>query len=364
MKQKLATGSCSGPRLRYHGRSGSKSWRRSSEAASVCAQSVLWSTPRNACHHMPSWPNTSSKAPWCISGVHISPSHVSMSSLARRSHGRPSLQTHTGCESGVRRPSPCVGMTNAPPTSQHDSDIHSFLPLPYHGHLLLCFPPKPDTISKPRNLFLWLHLCPRHSWPRLHSNSYQSSPPGFQNTQSLHPRRTEQVHWMHLGSSRLAKVGATERRQLTLLGAAVTTVVKERCGLLWVQKDQTLGMIHDGKRALAKAELGQSSTLTSSFHYVFITISKTIVFFLGERKCWNHNIFTFHLEFLWVFLKTEVGDLEGVGGRRDICLLVSLTFSLFFLFSLSFLQIKLSFFTDTTLSPPLSLPNQFWPVFS
>lgn len=115
MKQKLATGSYSGPRLRYHGRSGSKSWRRSSEAASVCAQSVLWSTPRNACHHTPSWPNISSKAPWCIAGVHISPSHVSMSSLARRSHGRPSLQTHTGCGSGVRWPSPRVGMTKAPP---------------------------------------------------------------------------------------------------------------------------------------------------------------------------------------------------------------------------------------------------------
>lgn len=154
MKQKLATRSYSGPRLRYHGRSGSKSWRRSSEAASVCAQSVLWSTPRNACHHTPSWPNISSKAPWCISGVHISPSHVSMSSLARRSHGRPSLQTHTGCGSGVRRPSPHVGMTKAPPTSQHDSDTHSFLPLPHHGHLVLYFPPKPDTISKPRNLFL------------------------------------------------------------------------------------------------------------------------------------------------------------------------------------------------------------------
>lgn len=148
MKQKLATGSYSGPRLRYHGRSGSKSWRRSSEAASVCAQSVLWSTPRNACHHTPSWPNISSKAPWRISGVHISPSHVSMSSLARRSHGRPSLQTHTGCGSGVRWPSPRVGMTKAPPTSQHDSDIHSFLPLPHQGHLLLCFPPKNLTPSQ------------------------------------------------------------------------------------------------------------------------------------------------------------------------------------------------------------------------
>lgn len=54
-----------------------------------------------------------------------------------------------------------------------------------------------------------------------------------------------------------------------LPGAAVATVVKERCGFLWTQKDQTLVMIHDGK-----AELGRNITLTSSFPYVFVAISK------------------------------------------------------------------------------------------
>lgn len=134
--------------------------------------SVLWFTPKNTCQHLPSWTNISSKPPWCIPRAHTSPSPVSMFSLARKSHGRPSLQTYTGCGSGVRLLSACVRMTKALHTSQHDSDLHIFLSLPNPGHALLYCHPKPDTFSRPRSLFLWLHLCPHHSWPRLHSNSY------------------------------------------------------------------------------------------------------------------------------------------------------------------------------------------------
>lgn len=149
----------------------------------------------------------------------------------------------------------------------------SSYPDPHPGHLLLYCCPNPDTVSKPRSLFLWLHLCPQHSWPRLQSNSYQSSLPGFRPC-SVHSPGRRSSSGEAPGEQRRHRARAAGRVQLTLPGAAVTTAMKERCGLLWVQKDQTPVMIHDGKCALARAELGQNITLTSSFHYAFVAISK------------------------------------------------------------------------------------------
>lgn len=183
--------------------------------------------------------------------------------------GEISLQTYTGCGSGVRLLSPCVGMTKGPHTSQHDSDIHVFLS--NTGHLLLYCHPKPDTISKPKSSFLWLHWCPGPGYiPIPTIPAYLVF--GYC---SLHlPGRWGRFTGSISGAAGWPGLEQQGRVQLMLLGAAVTAVVKERCGLLWVQKDQTPVMMHDGKCALAKAELGQNTALTSSFHYIFLAIFK------------------------------------------------------------------------------------------
>lgn len=251
--------------------------RREAQKKLLSVPSLLWSTPKNGCQHMPFWANISSKAPWCIPEVHISPSHINNSSLASESHGRPSLQTH---RVWVR--------------SQNASWLTSTSSYPYPTLDACSYTaPKPDAISESRTLFLWLHLCPQHSWPRLHSNSYQSSPPGFQITQSPHPRWMEQFTGSPWGAAGWPGLGQQARVQLMLPGAAGTAVEKERCGLLWVQKDQTLVMIRDGKCALAKAGLGQNITLTSSFHYVFVAISKYNCLFPGREEVLKPQHFHF-----------------------------------------------------------------------
>lgn len=281
---------------------------------------------------MPSWANISSKAPWSFV---VSPHLTKPCFLARKSHGRPSLQTHTGCGPGVRLLSPRVGMAKAPHTTQRDSDIHVFLSLPHHGHLLLSWHRKPDTRS-PGVCFSICICVLTTPGPGYVPIPTRPALLVFRSC-SLHiPGRRSGVTgsvWRAAGWPGLGQEG---RMQLMLLGAAVTTVVKKRCGLLWVQKDQTLVMVHDRKCALAKAELVPWHQVSIMF---LLPFPSTIVFFLGERKCWNHNIFISHLEFLWVFLK-----IEGGGRGEGIWLLTSLTFSFLFLFLSLILSNKIIFF--------------------
>lgn len=166
MKQKLATGSYSRPQHQGWGTMDdlTKSPGGKAQKELLSVPSVSWSTPKNDCQHMPSWDNISSKAPWCMPVVHASPSHVSMSSLARKSHGRPSLQTHRVWVRSQTAVTSCGDDKSSP--HQPVWFWHPHLPTPT-TILDTCSYTATQNLTLPQSqeFVPLLRLCPHHSWP-------------------------------------------------------------------------------------------------------------------------------------------------------------------------------------------------------